>query len=93
MICYRIVRHGLHVQKHLGRAYATPYFTTITLIVESVLPYTLSGIPFLVSLGVGSITSEAFISVYVMMMVRGFLVGGARQVRITTSRSAFHRKC
>ena len=72
MICYRIVRHGRKVQEHLGHEYASTYFAILTLVVESVLPYTLSGIAFLVSLGVGSPTSVAFISVYLLMMVRGF---------------------
>ena len=71
MICYRIVRHGRKVREHLGSEYASSYFAIVTLVVESVLPYTLSGIAFLVSLGVGSSTSVAFVSVYFLMMVRG----------------------
>ncbi|KAF8443932.1 hypothetical protein L210DRAFT_3476449 [Boletus edulis BED1] len=68
MICYCIVRHGRKVREHLGHEYASSYFAVATLVVESVLPYTLSGIAFLVSLGVGSPTSVAFISVYFLMM-------------------------
>ena len=71
MICYRLVRHGRKVQKHLGHEYASSYFAVVTVVIESVLPYTLSGIAFLVSLGVGSPTSVAFVCVYFMMMVRG----------------------
>ena len=70
MICYRILQHGMKIRKHLGHEYASSYFAVVALVVESVLPYTLCGIAALVSLGVGSTTSEAFISVYVMMMVR-----------------------
>ncbi|KAH0828710.1 hypothetical protein J3R83DRAFT_3116 [Lanmaoa asiatica] len=68
MICYRMLRHGKMVQEYLGHEYASPYFTVVTIIVESVFPYALSGIAFLVSLGVGSPTSIAFFNVYVLMM-------------------------
>ncbi|KAF8556744.1 hypothetical protein OG21DRAFT_551315 [Imleria badia] len=68
MICYRVMRHGKMVQEHLGHEYASLYFAVVTIVVESVLPYTLSGIAFLVSLGVGSPTSSAFICVYFLMM-------------------------
>ncbi|KAF8556746.1 hypothetical protein OG21DRAFT_551055 [Imleria badia] len=68
MICYRVVRHGKAVQEHLGSEYASSYFAIVTIIVESVLPYTLSGIVFLVTFGVGSPTFTTFISVYFLMM-------------------------
>ena len=71
MICYRLLRHGWRVRDQLGREYASPYFTVVMLVVESVLPYTLSGIAFLVSMGVESPTSVAFVCVYFMMMVHG----------------------
>ena len=59
------------VEKHLGQEYASVYFALMAIIVESVLPYTLSGVAFLVSYGIGSDTSIAFACVYVMMMVSG----------------------
>ncbi|KAG9309623.1 hypothetical protein JVU11DRAFT_10285 [Chiua virens] len=68
LICYRILRQGKIVQKQLGHEYASLYFSVVTLFVESVFPYTVSGIAFLVSLGMGSSTSVAFISVYFLMM-------------------------
>ncbi|KAF8553256.1 hypothetical protein OG21DRAFT_1414658 [Imleria badia] len=68
-ICYRIVQHGRRVRERLGPEYASSYFAIVTLIIESILPSTLSGIAFLVSLGIGSPTSVAFISVYFPMMV------------------------
>ncbi|KAF8443961.1 hypothetical protein L210DRAFT_3533263 [Boletus edulis BED1] len=68
MICYCILQYGRKVRKDLGHEYASSYFAIITLVVESVLPYTLSGIAFLVSLGVGSPLSTVFISVYLLMM-------------------------
>ncbi|KAG9311429.1 hypothetical protein JVU11DRAFT_8542 [Chiua virens] len=68
MICYRMVRHGKEVQQLLGYEYASLYFSVVTLIVESVLPYTVTGIAFLVSLGISSSTSIGFVSVYFLMM-------------------------
>ena len=73
MICFRILRHGRMVQDRLGREYAALYFAVVTLVVESVLPYTLSGIAFLASLGVRSPTSTAFVALYFLMMVCGLV--------------------
>lgn len=58
------MQHEKVVREHLGQEYAHSCFAIATLVVESVLPYTLSGIAFLVSLGMGSSTSVAFISVF-----------------------------
>lgn len=77
MICYRIVLHGRKVREHLGHEHASLYFGVVTLVVESVLPYTLSGVAFLASLGSGSSTSAAFICVYFMMMVRDLAMSPA----------------
>ncbi|KAN0080059.1 hypothetical protein V8E55_009625 [Tylopilus felleus] len=68
MICYRLVRHGRRVQECLGNEYASLYFTVTAIIVESVLPYTLSGIIFLVTLGVGNKTLLTLLCVYFLMM-------------------------
>jgi hypothetical protein len=94
MICYRVVRHGRKVQSVLGNEYASLYFAVVTTIVESVLPYTLSGIAFLVTFGVGSPTSAAFICVYFLMMVRSFATfpAGVLAKLSATYRSAYHRK-
>lgn len=73
MICLQIVRHGRMVKKQIGREYASVYFALFSVIVESVLPYTLSGIAFLVSFGVGSAVSTPIGCVYVMLMVSGRL--------------------
>lgn len=75
VICYRMVTHGLEMKRHLGKDHASVYFALLSLIVESVLPYTLSGIAFLVSFGVGSSTSIAFACVYILMMVSGSTCG------------------
>ena len=70
MICYRLLCHAKTAKEYLGDEYASPYFTIITLLVESALPYTLSAIAFLVSYGSGSQTAIAFSRVYALMMVR-----------------------
>ncbi|KAF9247013.1 hypothetical protein BU15DRAFT_38611 [Melanogaster broomeanus] len=68
IICYRMVSHGISLKKELGQEYACTYFDVVSIVVESVLPYTLSGIAFLVSFGIGSQTSVAFLSVNIMLM-------------------------
>ncbi|KAF9235459.1 hypothetical protein BU15DRAFT_64815 [Melanogaster broomeanus] len=68
IICYRMVSHGMMVKKQLGQEYAHLYFNVVSIIVESVLPFSLSGVAFLISLGIGSETSTAFYSVYVTLM-------------------------
>jgi len=68
VICYRMVTHGRVVRERLGQDYASVYFAVLSLVVESVLPYTLSGIAFLVSFGAKSNTSIAFACVYILMM-------------------------
>lgn len=95
MICYRVVRHGRKVQEHLGNEYATLYFAVVTIIVESVLPYTLSGIAVLVALGMGSPTSATFICVYFLMMVRFFATfpAGVLAKLSATYHSAYRRRC
>ena len=93
MICYRLVRHGKRVQEHLGHEYASSYFAVVTLVIESVLPYTISGIAFLVSLGVGSPTSVAFVCVYFMMMVRGLHLLIVLTKLSAIHHSAYPRRC
>ena len=70
MICYRLMCHAKTAKEYLGDEYASPYFTIITHLVESALPYTLSAIAFLVSFGVGSDSDMGFLRVYALMMVR-----------------------
>ncbi|KAN0082514.1 hypothetical protein V8E55_008309 [Tylopilus felleus] len=52
----------------IGEEYAVPYFSIMRLLVESVLPLTLSGIAFLVSYGIGSPSEVAVPQVYSLMM-------------------------
>ncbi|KAI9566095.1 hypothetical protein HD554DRAFT_2040516 [Boletus coccyginus] len=86
MICYRIVLHGRKVREHLGHEHASLYFGVVTLVVESVLPYTLSGVAFLASLGSGSSTAATFICVYFMMMMLILRVLAGRAWDSDTSR-------
>lgn len=65
-----MLRHGRRIQAGLGREHASSYYAIVTLIVESVVPYTLSGIALLVSLGINSPVSVALSCVYMLMMVR-----------------------
>jgi hypothetical protein len=66
LICGRIIFYARHMQNHLSLEVSKAYFTTVTIVVESALPYTLFGIAFLVSLGLGSNTSILFLSLYGM---------------------------
>ncbi|KAH0828698.1 hypothetical protein J3R83DRAFT_3084 [Lanmaoa asiatica] len=68
MICYRMVRHARTIRESLGHEYASLYFAIVTIIVESVLPYTLSGVVCLVLLATRSAMAIAFISAYFMVM-------------------------
>jgi len=70
VICYRIVRHGKLVQAELGHEYSLGYFAVVEIIVESALPFTLSGIAFLVTWEINSQVMIPFEWVYFMMTVR-----------------------
>ena len=73
MICYRSVSLGNMVKKQLEPAYASIYFNIATVIVESLLPYTLLGIIFVITLGIGSPIGTSIQSVYLMFMVSSSL--------------------
>ena len=72
MIWYRLACHARTVKQYHGNGYAPSYFSIDALVVESMLPYTLSGIALLVSRGVGSETEIAFSCVYTLTMVGTF---------------------
>lgn len=59
------------MRNHLGLEASKAYFTTVAIVVESALPYTLFGIAFLVSFGLDSDTSILFLSLYGMFTVSG----------------------
>jgi len=66
LICGRILLHARRLQNTLGRSVTRAYTGVASIIIESALPYTLSGITFLVSYGSNSQTSTLFLSFYVM---------------------------
>ncbi|KAG9316986.1 hypothetical protein JVU11DRAFT_1166 [Chiua virens] len=74
MICYRMIWHGREIRTHLGHEFASPYFGILALVVESVLPYTLASMAFLVALGVGSQLLTVFGYVHISMMVTCWLL-------------------
>lgn len=74
MICYRLLSHGRLIKERLTSEYASLYFAIALLVVESVLPYTLAGIAFVISLGLGSQMMGVFGYLYTLTMVRsGFI--------------------
>ncbi|TBU46070.1 hypothetical protein BD309DRAFT_1017388 [Dichomitus squalens] len=66
LICVRILLLAKRLEVALGEEAAHTYTNTATLIIESALPYTLSGLAYLVALGMQSSTSILFMSIYVM---------------------------
>ena len=80
----------------LGGQFASPYFTIATLIVESVLPSTLTGISFFLSFGLKSKAGMTFWYVYTLMMVRrSSPVAWSYKVAVLTSLvcSVYRRRC
>ncbi|KAG9316987.1 hypothetical protein JVU11DRAFT_1167 [Chiua virens] len=80
MICCRMVWFGRKLKAQLGHEYALPYFAVVSLVVESVLPYTLTGITFLVAFGVGAQVLNAIAYTHTLMMVRGRCIGHVIQL-------------
>ena len=73
MICYRLLRHASTMKEYLGEQFASPYCTTVTFTIESVLPYTLTtltGIALLVSFGLMNQVGMTLWCVYTPMIVR-----------------------
>lgn len=93
MICYRVLRYGRNAQEHFGHEHASLYFALFSIIIESVLPYTCSGIATLVSLGMKSPTSVMFVSIYFLMMVRGSVVVMVLAKLGAVNHSAYHHRC
>ncbi|KAN0082992.1 hypothetical protein V8E55_008787 [Tylopilus felleus] len=67
LICYPIIRYGKLIRTELGHEHSAVYFAVAEIIVESALPFTLSGIAFLVALGVRSYAVTPLSWVYFMM--------------------------
>ncbi|KAF8132546.1 hypothetical protein EV363DRAFT_1216252 [Boletus edulis] len=68
MICGRLIYYGRLMKKHLGQEYAAPYFSTVMLIVESMLPYSLAGIALLGAFLARSPAAFTILEVYGFMM-------------------------
>ncbi|KAH9943876.1 hypothetical protein B0H21DRAFT_747388 [Amylocystis lapponica] len=66
LICGRILHLQMRTYASDRTRRALRYSGTIPIIVESAVPYTLSGIAFLVSYGIGSPISVLWLSIYVM---------------------------
>jgi len=66
LICGRVLRLNMAMRTDPRLKHSARYAGTIPIIVESALPYTLFGIAFLVSYGIGSSTSILWLSFYVM---------------------------
>lgn len=66
LICGRIIYVAHWTKKTLGREIATTYTSAASIIIESALPYTLSGIAFLVAYGLNNGTSILWGNFYSM---------------------------
>ncbi|RPD54567.1 hypothetical protein L226DRAFT_515038 [Lentinus tigrinus ALCF2SS1-7] len=66
LICIRILWVAKAIEQTLGREASKIYTGAASLIIESMLPYTLFGIAYVVTLGLNHPTSIFFLSVYVM---------------------------
>ena len=96
MICYRVVCHGRLVRAQLGRGYSAMYFAVVEVVAGLALPIIISGIAFVVTLGLDSVVNTPIAAVYFMMMVRDFPRHATKQcTRLTVEYvgSVFHRRC
>ncbi|OCH85525.1 hypothetical protein OBBRIDRAFT_798064 [Obba rivulosa] len=66
LIVIRITTQARHIQDVLGRSVARTYTSTAALVVESALPLTLSGIAYVVPLGLNSDVTALTGAIYVM---------------------------
>ena len=67
--CARILWVAKTIARTLGQDTSKTYTGAVSLIIESMLPYTLFGIAYVVTLGLNHPTSILFLSVYVMFTV------------------------
>ena len=85
------------MRRVLGSEVSSVYTSAASVIVESMLPYTLFGVAYVVTLGANSPLSILFLSLYAMFNVRARLAPSSRhRVRCSWSplraRSAFHHR-
>ncbi|KAI8977829.1 hypothetical protein BD414DRAFT_517062 [Trametes punicea] len=88
LICMRIVFLAKQVSDVLGSEVAKAYTGAAALVIESALPYTLFGIADVVSLGLKSLTSILFLSIYVIAYPPQMSVLRALMGRAWSSNSA-----
>ena len=70
LICGRIMYLSKRMRAVLGQDVSRPYTSAVSVIVESALPYTLSGIATVITTGLNHPgTSIFFLSIYVMFTV------------------------
>jgi len=66
LICGRIIHHGRQSRQYLGSTSSSTYYGIVAIIVESAIPYTLSGIAFVTVFALNSDLTILFLSIYVM---------------------------
>lgn len=97
LICYPIIRYGKLIRTELGHEHSAVYFAVAEIIVESALPFTLSGIAFLVALGVRSYAVTPLSWVYFMMTVGNCPIHYTKCENfiglMLSYGSVFHRRC
>ena len=69
MICARILWVSRRMEATLGREVSKTYTGAASIIIESMLPYTLFGIAYVATLGSNSPVSILFLSLYIMFTV------------------------
>ena len=69
LITARILWTSRRMEATLGREVSRTYTSAAAIIVESMLPYSVFGFVYLITLGVNSPTSVFFLSLYVMFTV------------------------
>ena len=69
LICVRILLASRDMRRALGQDAASPYTSAAAVIIESMLPYTLFGVAYVVTLGANSPLSILFLSLYAMFNV------------------------
>lgn len=70
LICGRILYFARQSQKDLGTQFLRTYISVASIIIESALPFTLSGIAYLVTFGLNNGLEILFLSIYGMFTVR-----------------------
>ena len=90
LICIRILYVTRRTRKTLGHETSQAYTGVVALIVEAMLPYTLFGLVYVVTLGVNHPTSIFWLSVYVMMTVCAFHLRPSSAGADSPGSSPFH---